>query len=181
MEFNKSSRFNIENKKEENQTNIPEDLLSQLDNIINQKSKKPNLIHYKGKIGEFYYDPNIWEISCNHLRFKNRKVESLPKNLELPEGCIDISEMFSWCENLTDISPLENWNTSNVESMLSMFHYCENLTDISPLKNWNTSSVSNMSHMFHNCKSLTDISPLENWDTSNVTNMSEMFEYCENI
>ena len=68
MEFNKSNRFNNENQKEE----------------------KSNLMHYAGKAGEFDYDCTIWEISCNHLRFRNRKVESLPKNLELPGTIIEV-------------------------------------------------------------------------------------------
>ena len=56
MEFNKSNRFNDNNE-----------------NQVNQ-----NLIHYAGEIGEFDYDPNIWEIdSYNHLRFKNKGVNSL--------------------------------------------------------------------------------------------------------
>ena len=37
MEFNKSNRFK------------------------NQNQSKSNLIHYKGEIGEFDYDPNIWK------------------------------------------------------------------------------------------------------------------------
>ena len=90
------------------------------------KSNSPtnqSLIHYKGEIGEFDYDPNIWEISrSNSLIFKNKWVKSLPENLELPKGCINISFMFSSCKNLTDISSLKNWDTSNVKDVLGMFH-----------------------------------------------------------
>ena len=70
------------------------------------KEENPNLVPYKGEIGEFDYDPNIWEISDDSLKFKNKEVESLPENLELPKGCIDISHMFANCDKLKDISPL---------------------------------------------------------------------------
>ena len=77
---------------------------------------KPNspinqpLIHYVGILGEFDYDPRIWKIVDNHLRFKNKEAKSLPKNLELPKGCVDISYMFSYCVNLTDTSSLNKWS-----------------------------------------------------------------------
>ena len=60
------------------------------------KSNSPinqSLIHYAGILGEFDYDPSIWEIVNNHLIFKNKEVKSLPKNLELPKCCVDISYM----------------------------------------------------------------------------------------
>ena len=108
MEFNKSNRFNNENQKEE----------------------KSNLIHYAGEIGEFDYDSNIWEIIDNHLRFKIQAVTSLPENLELPKGCIDTSYMFYYCENLTDISALQNWDVSNVINTSRMFQGCGKLKDL---------------------------------------------------
>ena len=124
MEFNKSNRFNEESQ-------------------VNQ-----TLIHYKGILGEFDYDPSLWGIVDNYLVFKDRDITSLPENLELPKGCIDTSCMFSTCTNLTDISPLQNWNISNVKHIWGMFKHCEKLTDISPLYNWDTSQVKDMSLMF---------------------------------
>ena len=50
MEFSKSNRFNDD----ENQVN-------------------KNLVHYKGVLEEFDYDPIIWEIVNNHLIFKKEK------------------------------------------------------------------------------------------------------------
>ena len=146
MEFNKSSRFNNDN----------------------ENTVKQNLIHYAGKAGEFDYDPNIWEISSNNLMFKNKEVVSLPKNLELPKGCINTSCMFCGCKSLTDITSLQNWDTSNIKNMTGMFSNCENLIDITPLQNWDTSNVKKMFAKFKNCKKLTNISALENWNTSNV-------------
>ena len=157
MEFNKSNCFNNEN-------------------TINQ-----NLIHYAGGIGEFDYDPNIWRIDDNHLAFKDIEVESLPENLQLPKGCIDTSCMFSHCKKLKDITPLQNWDTSNVTDISSMFYRCEKLTDITPLKNWDTSNVKKMSYMFSECYNLIDTYPLKNWNTSNVKYMLGMFSFCTNL
>ena len=113
MEFNKSNRFN------------------------DDENKNQNLLHYDGEIGEFDYDPNIWEIIDNHLMFKNKEVESLPKNLELPKGCTDISCMFNSCINLKDISPLQNWDTSNITNMSGMFEGCTKITDKTQLSKFN--------------------------------------------
>ena len=158
MEFSKSNRFNDD----ENQVN-------------------KNLVHYKGVLGEFDYDPRIWKIVDNHLMFKNKEVKSLPKNLELPKGCVDISYMFFNCKNLADISPLKNWDISNVKSALRMFSNCISLTNITTLQSWNTSKVENISHMFSYCINLKDISSLRNWDISKVKSMSFMFSGCVNL
>lgn len=47
-----------------------------------------------------------------------------------------MSYMFYGCVNLKDISPLENWNTSNINNMSHVFSYCVNLTDTSSLNKW---------------------------------------------
>ena len=93
----------------------------------------------------------------------------------------NMSGIFNRCSSITDITALADWNTSNVTNMESMFEYCEKLKNIIPLQNWDTSKVENMADMFEYCKNLTDITPLSNWNTSNVTNMSCMFRYCENL
>ncbi len=93
----------------------------------------------------------------------------------------NMSYMFYIATNLTDISPLKDWNTSNVTNMSYMFYNTTNLTDISPLKDWNTEKVTNMNCMFSNTTNLTDISPLKDWNTSNVANMSYMFSNTTNL
>ena len=91
------------------------------------------------------------------------------------------NDMFRDCKNLTDISPLSNWNTNNLKDISDIFEWCSSLTDISPLSNWNTSNVTDMMGIFYGCSSLTDISPLSNWNTNNVTDMNEIFENCINL
>lgn len=70
----------------------------------------------------------------------------------------------------------ENLDVSEVTNMHNMFSNCNNLSDISSLAHWDTSNVANMSSMFEDCLNLSDISPLANWDTSKVTYMYSMFE-----
>ena len=47
--------------------------------------------------------------------------------------------------------PLNKWNVSNVEDMLSMFQNCEDFNQ--PLNNWNVSNVEDMENMFQNARS----------------------------
>ena len=93
----------------------------------------------------------------------------------------DMEELFNGCESLSNISSLSNWNTSNVTDMEGLFNGCKSLSDISSLANWDTSNVTNMSGMFRYCYNLSDISSLAHWDTSKVTDMSGMFDGCESL
>ena len=54
--------------------------------------------------------------------------------------------MFCFCEKLSDIKPLGNWNVSYGNDFSFMFSYCEKLSDIRPLKNWNVSNGNNFSY-----------------------------------
>ena len=84
----------------------------------------------------------------------------------------NMNNMFNDCNNLTEIPLLD---TSSVTSMISMFNGCKNLTEIPLL---NTSKVTNMNNMFNDCNNLTEIPLL---DTSSVTRMNSMFNGCKNL
>ena len=92
------------------------------------------------------------------------------------ENVTDFSHMFGY-SNISNISALENWDTSKSESFKSMFADCELLTNIKPLKNWNVSNCKNFSFMFYSSKKISDISSLENWNVSNGTNFECMFYF----
>ena len=98
--------------------------------------------------------------------------------------------MFSKCNNLKDIKPLENSNVSNGANFSYMFQApftvgmnnevgkaYSSLYDFTSLKNWNLSKGTNFSGMFSRCL-IDDITPLENWNVSNGTDFSGMFSYC---
>jgi len=79
--------------------------------------------------------------------------------------------------NLPDdlrITPIANWDVSNVTDMSYLFNNCASFNE--PLNFWDVRKVTNMEHMFHGCASFNE--PLDRWNVSNVTNMENMFHGC---
>ena len=87
--------------------------------------------------------------------------------------------MFKDCDQLTEISGLENLNTSEVVDMCEMFYGCSSLKELD-LSGFNTANISNMYQMFYNCNSLTSLD-VSHFNTENVQNMSYAFYYCSNL
>lgn len=117
----------------------------------------------------------------------------------------DMSYMFQYAYNLTNLTGLSSFNTSNVTSMRSTFERMYSLENIDvshfdtskvtdmtgmfmglrkikklDLRNFNTSKVNSMTHMFNDCTSLTDLN-VTSFDTSNVNLMSNMFNYTPSL
>ena len=88
--------------------------------------------------------------------------------------------MFNGCYNLTDISGLSNWDTSNVTDMGYIFYYCYNLTDISALSNWNVSKVDTLIYAF-TFVAMTNLNALSSWDVSSVTCLNYTFRDCKKL
>ncbi len=82
--------------------------------------------------------------------------------------------------NLTDITGIENLNTSEVTTMYQMFGDCSGLTTLD-LRGFNTAKVTDMSSMFYNCSCLTTIYAGDGWNTENVTSSDNMFTYCTSL
>ena len=96
---------------------------------------------------------------------------------EVPEwadfnGVTNMTRMFSECNNLQTIPPID---TSIVTNMERLFNNCTNLQAI---PQFNTNKVTNMGHMFYNCNKLQTI-PLI--DTSNAKLMNNMFYACQKL
>ena len=89
------------------------------------------------------------------------------------------SKWFSFLTALTQITGMENLNTSEVTDMSRMFDGCSALTKINVTK-FDTKNVTDMSSMFSGCKALTQLN-ITKFDTKNVTDMSEMFHYCSKL
>ncbi|MBR3353702.1 DUF285 domain-containing protein [Candidatus Saccharibacteria bacterium] len=92
----------------------------------------------------------------------------------------DSSFMFYMFNNLSEISGISDWDTSNATNMSYMFYNAGSsaTTFTLALSSWNTSNVTDMSYMFMNAGSSAttwSIGDLSSWNTSNVTNMSYMF------
>ena len=92
-----------------------------------------------------------------------------------------MSSMFAGCTSLADLTPLSEWDTENVTSMYGMFESCYMLTDLTPISMWNTKNVTSMQKILYDCRNLSDISPLSSWSTENVTDMDAAFCMCYNL
>ena len=56
-----------------------------------------------------------------------------------------------------------------------MFSYCQQISDLSPLTNWKVDKVTDTHYMFKS-NQISDLSPLANWKVDHVTNMNNMFD-----
>lgn len=131
----------------------------------NSEERNDGLVHYQGELGDFWYDPNEFEV-LTHERAKfwydpkesvltaHEKVEFeylhyVGNNgaVDLPKGCTNTRYMFWDCE-LPEGFQLIAFNTSNVEVMEHMFYRCRIPTGFSLGDEFSTSNVIDMSWMF---------------------------------
>jgi len=71
----------------------------------------------------------------------------------------------------TTINGLDEWDTSNVDTMRSMFLDASNFNQ--DISSWDTGNVTQMNKMFQNVNSFNQ--DISTWDTSSVTTMGQMF------
>ena len=147
--------------------------------IINGK-KYPLVNEYNLKKGENIVTMCIKNNlkNCSYMFYDCKALANI-KELEYLniENVTDFSHMFEKTE-ISDITPLRNWNTSKAKSLLSMFNSCKLLTNIKILENWNVSNCNEFSFMFYGCENLSNIKALENWNVSNGKNFERMFSGC---
>ena len=87
------------------------------------------------------------------------------------------SSWFRDCENLTELSGMENINTEDLEYMDEMFQFCNNLKSVD-FSTFNTSKVTNMTRVFWGCENLESVFVGEDWTTSALKKSSGMFGDC---
>lgn len=100
----------------------------------------------------------------------------------------DISSLFDQDTSLTDISPLANWDTSKLFSILGTFRGTA-ISDLSPIATktcgdktcWDTSSLEEISSAFQRMTNLSDLSPLATWNVSKLNDLSFAFYDTENL
>ncbi|PLA81400.1 hypothetical protein CYR81_04050, partial [Enterococcus faecalis] len=80
---------------------------------------------------------------------------------------------------LTTIKGLENWDTSNIETMYAMFVGCSSLKSLD-VSRFNTENVENLSEMFNGCSSLKSLD-VSRFNTKKVKLTSMMFEGCSSL
>ena len=85
----------------------------------------------------------------------------------------NISGMFIFCNNLgTSTTNINNWDTSNVNSMSQMFQGATLFNE--NINSWNVGNVIDFGAMFYQASSFNQ--NLNSWNVSNVTNMNQMFQ-----
>ena len=82
---------------------------------------------------------------------------------------------------LTNISPLANWDVSNVTTMNGMFQTCEKIRNINGLQNWDVSNVKSMTNMFSGCLVIPNFNVIKDWNVNSLTSMTTMFQYCKGV
>ncbi|WET51147.1 BspA family leucine-rich repeat surface protein [Chryseobacterium indologenes] len=85
----------------------------------------------------------------------------------------DMSNMFYNCHSLVGNPTINNWDISNVTSLIGTFNGCYLFNQ--PIGNWNTSNVTTMATTFLMAQKFNQ--PIGNWNTSKVETTTSMFFY----
>ena len=120
---------------------------------------------------------NITDSSSVFSTCKKLKTIANIGNLNISKAD-DMSYLFYECNALTQLD-LSNWDTGNIQYMISTFNGCTNLTELN-CSTWNTGKVYNLQLAFLNCKSLETI-PVRDWDTRSLMYMDKAFAYCTSL
>ena len=94
--------------------------------------------------------------------------------------CFDFSSIFSGCDLLENVKPLEKWVFPKSCNLANMFKNIS-LSDVKPLEKWYVLNCTNFRGMFYGCSSLSNSEGLEKWDVSNCTDFSKMFFNCSSL
>ncbi len=81
---------------------------------------------------------------------------------------------FFFYSDIRTADDLVQWNTSNVESLMTFFKYNDKLASVNGVKYWDVRKVQNMDEMFRGCFSLEEID-LSHWETPSLTAIGNMF------
>ena len=145
-----------------------------------EKDRKEGLIHYRGELGDFWYDPKEFEVcyyydnpSYNYLHYVGNS-----NSVSLPKGCINTQYMF-WKCRLPEGFQLVDFDTSEVVDMHGMFRECEMSAGLSLGDKFDTSNVEDMAEMFANCTLPGGFVLNNKFDTAKVIDMRGMFAACK--
>ena len=107
-----------------------------------------SMVHYEGKLGVFDYDNSEWRMyetyGIKSLRYIGDKVDG--KDIKIPEGVTDCSEMFSHCESLVNAPEIPE----GVTNCYAMFYGCKSLVNAPEIPE----GVTDCNDMFAHCESL---------------------------
>ena len=95
---------------------------------------------------------------------------------------IDISYMFYNCSSLISLpDDILKWDISNVTNISSIFSHCYSLQNLPDISKWNISNVKDISKIFLECSSLSYLPDISNWNTSKVIDMKDIFYNCKSL
>ena len=94
-------------------------------------------------------------------------------------NCRVIMSPFGRATNLRDISAIEDWDVSKVETIKEFISYA-GILSLAALSKWDTRSLTSLERAFADFQG-TSLTGLENWNVSKVTNMRQTFDHNENL
>lgn len=141
-----------------------------------------NWIPYASSITSVYVEPGVVPYTeVNSQSVMNAVFSGLTNvktidvtNLNVSRAKV-LSGFFKNNQQLTQIIGLDNWDTSNCQTMQSMFESDSVLTDLD-VSNFNTANLEKATNMFLSCRALENLD-VSNFDTSNLQFMDQMFAY----
>lgn len=116
---------------------------------------------------------NIKWASMQQAFYQCENMDIIATDLPNLSEVTNMSSMFYNCNTLVGNPTINNWDISNVTSLIGTFNACFLFNQ--PIGNWNTSKVTSMSTMFIRAQKFNQ--PIGNWNTSKVETTSSMFLY----
>lgn len=95
------------------------------------------------------------------------------------KGMTSLESLFDGCKSLKQID-VSGIDASLVTNFIDVFSNCSQLTEITGLENFNTSSAVTYCQMFENCSAL-DMLDLSNFQIKKVQETTNMFNGCSNL
>ena len=138
---------------------------------------------------------NELEVKLNQIKSLNNMINMFQSNENEPINLSEISSIIDWdTSNVTDISNLfyncsllksiqglSKFNTSNITNISNLFYNCINLTSVDDISKWNLDKVTDMSNMFFNCRCLASLPDISTWNTKNIKDMRGIFCNCSSL
>jgi surface protein len=153
--------------------------MKSLSQIITEKLKiKKSNIQYK-----YFPKTRNQLMDVIEEKIENEKNIDERGNKTIDVSDIDISDLkklslvFSYYDNIKEITGLEYWDVSEIIDMHEMFYKCTNLQHVNGIENWDVSNCDKFEGMFHDCISLQKLD-LTSWEIKPSALTTAMFKGC---
>lgn len=125
---------------------------------------------------------NINNMFYNCLKLKKLHLPWNLKNIGTDIGIAGttLKNVFYQCKNLEEITGLDTWDMSKIESIASLFFGCENIKKID-ISDWDLSSCRKIVAIFKNCLELEEVDMSNVKLTRNFKHFTFGFEGCTNL